>query len=353
MAMQWNPALEQMQPYQVPSSAGLIKLDAMENPFGLPPQVAQAFAQRVADLPTNRYPDAAGQALKQALMAEFPAPAGYGCVLGNGSDELISLLMMAVLRPGACVLAPEPCFVMYRHSALALGLDYQAVPLAPDFSLDMEATLAAIERCQPALVFLASPNNPTGNLYSADDILRLAAASPGLFVLDQAYIPYAEQDGAAIAAQAPNLVLLRTLSKWGLAGLRLGFLQASPAVCEQLEKVRPPYNTNVLSQELGRLCLQHAAAFAEQVQVLIEQRAWLAQALVRPQVEVFDSAANFLLLRVPDAPAWHRQLRDHAGILVKCLHGAHPHLHNCLRISVGTPAENQALAQAWTELAAR
>lgn len=348
--MQWNPALDQMQPYQVPPSAGLIKLDAMENPFGLPPVVAQAFAQRVAGLPTNRYPDAAGRALKELLMREFPAPAGYGCVLGNGSDELISLLMTAVLRPGACVLAPEPCFVMYRHSAQTLGLDYQGVPLQADFGLDMQATLAAIERLQPALVFLASPNNPTGNLYAEEDILTLAAASPGLFVLDQAYIPYASQDGAAIAERAPNLVLLRTLSKWGLAGLRLGFVQASPGVCEQLEKVRPPYNTNVLSQELAQLCLQHADAFAQQVQVLKEQRAWLRQALAHPRVHIFDSAANFLLIRVPDAPARHARLRDHAGILVKCLHGGHPHLEHCLRISVGTPAENQALAQAWAEL---
>lgn len=348
--MQWNPALEQMQPYQVPSSTGLIKLDAMENPFGLPPEVAQAFAQRVAALPTNRYPDAAGQALKEALAAEFPAPPGYACVLGNGSDELISLLMTAVLRPGACVLAPEPCFVMYRHSAQALGLNYQAVPLQPDFSLDMDATLAAIEREQPALFFLASPNNPTGNLYSEADILRLAAACPGLFVLDQAYIPYADQDGAAIASQVPNVVLLRTLSKWGLAGLRLGFVQAAPAVCEQLEKVRPPYNTNVLSQELGLLCLQHAQAFAAQLEVLKEQRSWLAQALARPDVTVFPSAANFLLLRVPDAPAWHAQLRDADRILVKCLHGGHPQLEHCLRVSVGTPEENRALAAAWAKL---
>ena len=235
---------------------------------------------------------------------------------------------------------------MYRRCAELLGLRYVGVPLRADFALDLPAMLAAIDREQPQLVFVASPNNPTGNAFAAAELAELARATPGLFVLDEAYIPYAEGDGADFAAGEDNVVLLRTLSKWGLAGLRLGFVQARKPVCEALEKLRMPYNVNALSQELGRICLEQAGAFAPQIDTLKTERARLAQALAAPGVEVYPSQANFLLVRVPDAVAANARLRE-AGLLLKCLHGTHPLLRQCLRISVGRPEENEALLAAW------
>lgn len=342
----WNPALAQMQPYAVPDSTGLVKLDAMENPFPLPAEIARKFADRVAKLPTNRYPDPSAALLKAAIARQFPVASGLGCVLGNGSDELISMLMQIVLKPGATVLAAEPCFVMYRHLADVFGLQFVGIPLQDDFQLDMPAMVRAIEERQPALIFIASPNNPTGNRFLEPDIEALARLAPGLFVLDEAYIPYAGGDGHALAEKYPQVVLLRTLSKWGLAGLRLGFIQASGRVCEQLEKVRMPYNINVASQELGTLCLENAAAFGDQVQTLITGRESLTKGLAAEGVTVYPSAANFLLARVPDAVRAHRALLDRR-VLVKRLHGAHPLLENCLRISIGSPAENKVLLENW------
>lgn len=345
-AMQWNPALAAMKAYLVPDAQGLIKLDAMENPYPLPEPVAQAFAEKVAGLATNRYPDAAARGLKAEIQRVFPVTDEFDCVLGNGSDELIAMLMQAVLTPGATVLAAEPCFVMYRHLAQVLGLNFVGVPLRADFSLDMPAMRAALAEHQPQLVFIASPNNPTGNVFPVDELEELARLSPGLFVLDEAYIPYAPHDGAALAARHSNLVLLRTLSKWGLAGLRLGFVQARQGVCAQLEKVRMPYNINVLSQELGALCLQHEDAYQAQIDALIQGRSELLEGLEASGVQVFPSAANFVLVRVANADAAHAALLEHK-ILVKRLHGSHPLLDQCLRISIGTPAENQALIACW------
>ncbi len=344
----WNPALAAMQAYQVPDAQGMIKLDAMENPYPLPEPVAKAFAAKVADCATNRYPDAAARPLKAQIQRVFPVDDGCGCVLGNGSDELIAMLMQAILAPGATVLAVEPSFVMYRHLAQVLGLKFVGVPLGADFSLDMPAVQAAIVEHQPQLIFIASPNNPTGNLFPVEQLDELARQAPGLFVLDEAYIPYARRDGAGLLAAHPHLVLLRTLSKWGLAGLRLGFAQARADICAQLEKVRMPYNINVLSQELGALCLQHDAEFQVQIDALIDGRAVLQQGLQAPGVEVFPSAANFVLVRVRDANRAHAALQAHR-ILVKKLHGSHPLLEGCLRISIGTPAENQALLACWAE----
>ena len=319
-----------MQAYAVPDATGFIKLDAMENPFPLPAEVAAQFAKELVDLPSNRYPDAAARELKAEIGRAFPVDDAFECVLGNGSDELIAMLMQVVLRPGATVLAIEPGFVMYRHLADVLGLRFVGVSLREDFSLDREATLAAIHQHQPDLVFIASPNNPTGNLFDEDDLAMLAQATPGLFVLDEAYIPYAGRDGAGFAASQGNVVLLRTLSKWGLAGLRLGFVQARAAVCDQLEKVRMPYNINVLSQRLGVLCLRNAAVFSEQIALLTAQRERLHAGLQVDGVTVYPSAANFLLVRVPDADRSHAALRER-GILVKRLHGGHPLLSHCLR----------------------
>jgi histidinol-phosphate aminotransferase len=239
---------------------------------------------------------------------------------------------------------------MYRLNALFAGVRFAGVPLLPDFSLDTKAMLAAIERERPALVFLAYPNNPTGNLFAATGIEAILRAAPGLVVVDEAYHAFAAASFLPRLAEFPNLVVMRTVSKIGMAGLRLGYAVAAPEWTTELNKVRPPYNLNALTQAVAPLLLAEDALLAEQATRIKAERSRLHAALRDlPGVAAFPTQTNFVLARVPDAPRWFDQLRQQ-GILVKNLHGWHPSLEHCLRITVGTPAENDALLAALKNL---
>jgi histidinol-phosphate aminotransferase len=335
-----------LQPYHVSKAGGLIKLDAMENPFALPDALREQLARGLADVAVNRYPDGSGDAVKEALARSVALPDGAALVLGNGSDELIQLLTTVVAAPGGCVLAPEPSFVMYRLNAQYANVRYVAVPLRSDFSLDADAMLNTIVRERPSLVWLAYPNNPTGNRFAPATIERILAAAPGLVVVDEAYYAFADDSFLPRVLEFENLVVVRTVSKIGLAGLRLGYAAAHPAWIAEIDKVRPPYNVNALTQAAVPIVLGAADELAKQAAVIRSERARLAQALAALRgVSVFPSETNFLLVRVPDADAWFSSLRN-AGILVKNLQGYHPLTWQCLRITVGTPVENDALLAA-------
>jgi histidinol-phosphate aminotransferase len=333
--------------YHVAPSAGLVKLDAMENPYGLPPALAAEMAARLARVAVNRYPDPAAPGLKRALREAMGIPEALDVVLGNGSDEILQMICMALARPGATVVAPEPSFAMYRMSAIATGMRYAGVPLRADFSLDEGALLAAFATHRPALTWIAYPNNPTGNLFSREAILRVIAAAPGLVVVDEAY--YAFSGGASLLDEVgrhPNLVLVRTVSKLGLAGLRIGLAAGTADWMEQFEKLRLPYNVNALSLAAGEFLLEHRAVLEEQTARIVAERARLERLLdALPAARRFPSAANFILVRVPDAPRAFEALRAR-GILVRILHGTHPLLAHCLRLTVGTADENDRMATA-------
>lgn len=333
--------------YHVPPAAGLVKLDAMENPHRLPAELAREMGERLSTLAVNRYPDPAMAGLKERIRSACAVPEGLDLVLGNGSDELIQMLSLALARPHATVLAPEPSFVMYRMSAIASRLGYVGVPLGPGFTLDEPAMLDAIARNRPALTWIAYPNNPTGNLFERRAILRMVEASPGLVVVDEAY--FAFSGGATLMDEVgrhPNLVLIRTLSKLGMAGLRLGFAVGARSWMEQLEKLRPPYNVNVLTAAAAGLLLERYDVLLGQADRIVADRATLEEGLdALPNLDRFPSAANFVLVRVPDAPSTFEALKSR-GILVKNLHGSHAHLANCLRLTVGTADENAQLLEA-------
>ena len=336
-----RPEILALSAYHVPPASGLIKLDAMENPYGLPDDLADALAARLRDAPINRYPDPSGAAVRRRLAATMQVPAGCEILLGNGSDELIQLIALAVAKPGAVILGVEPSFVMYRMIATFCGLRYVGVPLRDDFSLDLDATLEAIHVHQPALTFLAYPNNPTGNRFGQAEVARIIAASPGLVVVDEAYHAFATDSFMPRLPDYPNLLVMRTLSKLGLAGLRLGFLAGAPAWLGEIDKLRLPYNINVLTQTAVAFALDHLEVFDAQAAALRAERTVLHAGLAAlPGVTAYPSEANFVLARVPDAPRTHAALKA-AGILIKNLHGAHPLLNHCLRFTVGTPAENQ------------
>jgi histidinol-phosphate aminotransferase len=332
--------------YAVAPAEGMIKLDAMENPYRLPGPLRQAVGELIADAAINRYPDPAAPALKARLRQTMGIPETAGLVIGNGSDELITLAAQALARPGAVMLAPEPTFAMYRMNAVLSRMRFVGVSLRSDFTIDPDAVLAAIETHQPALVFVAYPNNPTGNLFPEDAVERIVAATPGLAVVDEAYQPFAQRSFMPRLDDFPNLVVMRTVSKLGLAGVRLGYAAGRPEWIAELDKVRPPYNVSVLTQVVAERVLAHADVLEAQARAIREERGRLHQALARlPGVTVFPSAANFLLVRVPDAPGAFAGLRSRR-VLVRSFHGSHPLLEHCLRVTVGTPEENQTLLAA-------
>lgn len=331
--------------YHVGEAAGMVKLDAMENPYSLPQELRREIAELAAGAALNRYPNPQAPELKARLRTTMAIPEAFDILLGNGSDELIQLVVQALARPGAVLLAPEPTFVMYRAYALVNRMRYVGVELAPDFTLDCARFLAAIEEHQPALVFIAYPNNPTGSLFPEADVLRILDAAPGLVVLDEAYHAFAQKSFLPSLASHPNLVVMRTLSKIGMAGLRLGYAAGSPAWMREFDKVRPPYNVNVLTQLVAERLLAHADVLDRQAAAIRAERDRLKAGFERmPGVTAFASDANFLLVRVPDAVKVFAGMKAR-GVLVKMLHGGHPLLSGCLRITVGTAEENtQCLA---------
>ncbi len=327
--------------YHVPASAGMVKLDAMENPYPLPEDLAAGLGALLGAAPVNRYPEADARALKASIRRALDVPAGCDILLGNGSDEIIQLLAMAVAKPGAVLASVEPTFVMFRMIATFTGLRYASCPLRADFSLDMDAVLRMLEAERPAVMFLATPNNPTGNTFARADIERIAAATPGLLVVDEAYYAFGDSSHLELAARLPNVLVMRTFSKLGMAGLRLGFLVGAPAWLEQLDKLRLPYNVNVLTQLTATHLLDSYPALAAQAATIRADRSTLADALrATPGAEVFASDANFVLFRIPKAAALFDALVAR-GVLIKNVTRAHPLLADCLRVTVGTPAENQ------------
>jgi histidinol-phosphate aminotransferase len=273
-------------------------------------------------------------------------PAGFDLILGNGSDELITLLSMACDTPGAKVLAPVPGFVMYDLSARLQGLQFVGVPLTADFELDEAAMLAAMAQHQPAIVYIAYPNNPTANLFNDAVIEKIVQAAPGLVVIDEAYQPFASRSYIERVTRHEHVLIMRTLSKFGLAGVRLGYLLGPKALVAEIDKVRPPYNVSVLNAEAALFALEQHEEFARQAAVLRSERTRLVEALTAmPGVKPFPSEANMVLARVPDAAALFEGLKQRK-VLVKNVSKLHPLLANCLRLTVGTPEENDLMIDA-------
>lgn len=341
-----RPEILALKAYHVPEAKGMVKLDAMENPYPLPEKLRRELAEQLSRIDLNRYPDPAGGKLRQLIAQRMKVPAGTSIVLGNGSDELLQIVAMALARPGAAMIYPTPTFVMYSLYAAFTGMKAIAIPLREDFTLDAAAFIARMKKERPALVFLAYPNNPTGTLYPEADVLEIVKAAEGVVVIDEAYHAFAGRTLMSRLPEFPNLVVMRTVSKLGLAGIRLGYLAASPAWAEQFNKVRSPYNVNALTQATGEFMLERLDVLEEQASRIRQDREALGKDLASLSgVRVFPSAANFFLVRVPDAAQVDASLRKQ-GVLVKNLH---PGIAQSLRITVGTPDENRILLNALKE----
>ena len=349
-----------MHGYAIQDSRGMVKLDAMENPHRLSPALQAELGRRLGAVALNRYPAGQPDALRQAIASYAEMPPGFDIMLGNGSDELISLVSMAIDLPASqnpggkapVILAPEPGFVMYGMSAQFQGLAYVGVPLTADFELDEAAMLAAIRQHQPALVYLAYPNNPTSNLWNDQtiaSIIALQSEQGGLVVMDEAYQPFSSKTWLSPMRQNPaahqHVLLMRTLSKFGLAGVRIGYLLGAAALVNEINKLRPPYNISTLNAECALFALEHADVYRAQAEDIKAQRGVLAQAVQAMGCKVWPSDSNILLVRVTDATKTFEAMKLQ-GVLIKNVSKMHPLLHNCLRLTVGTAIENTQMLDA-------
>jgi histidinol-phosphate aminotransferase len=340
-----RPEIRALAAYHVPDASGLIKLDAMENPYSWPEDVRRHWVETVRRVDLNRYPDPGARGVKTRLRDALKVPAGMELLLGNGSDELIQIICLALMTPSATVLAPTPTFVMYQMIATFTGMKFTGVPLAKDFALDEAAMLEAIERHEPAVIFLAYPNNPTGNLFDAHAVERVIRAAPGLVVVDEAYHAFAQESFLGRLGEFDNLLVMRTLSKQGLAGLRLGILAGAPAWLSEFDKVRLPYNLGSLAQVSAEFALTQGALLDTQAaQIRTDREALFRELVAIPGIHAWSSRANFILFRTMKKPAGDVfQALLAAKVLIKNLDGMIP---GCLRVTVGTPAENSAFLAA-------
>ena len=341
-----------MSAYKVAESKNLIKLDAMENPYTWPENIKAQWLKEIKDCPINRYPDPDARQLLATLKQSNKIPLQSEMLLGNGSDEIIQLLLMA-LPSNAHVLSPSPGFVMYHQVTLSLGLNYHGIPLqADDFELDVPAMLTAIEKYQPAIIFMAYPNNPTGNLFNADSIEKIIKHAPGLVILDEAYAPFAAASFINKLPEYPNLLVMRTVSKLGLAGLRLGFIVGEKKIIEQLNKIRLPYNINCLTQLTAEFALNKHDLFEQQTQKICRDRTQVFKQLNDLSgITAYPSAANFILFKTQknQANTIFEALKKQ-GILIKNLSPQGGLLVDCLRVTIGKPEENKVFADALSDI---
>lgn len=325
---------------------GFIKLDAMESPyhpFARFPELSNEWLRLIAQAPIQLYPSPAASGLQETLRKAFDIPEAAAIALGNGSDELIQFMTLLVAQSGATMLAVEPSFVMYRHNAELCGMNYVGVPLNEDFTLDLPAVLSAIEKHQPALIFIAYPNNPTGVCFRREEVEAIIRAAQGIVVVDEAYGAFSCDSFLPQAGSVENLVVMRTISKIGFAGLRIGYAAGSPAVMGELAKILPPYNMNQLSLATAKFALQHHDAIQTTIDILKAERERVFNELSAiGRLKTFPSEANFITVRVPDADALFNTLKENR-ILIKKLHGTHPLLAQCVRITIGSPEQNDAV----------
>lgn len=345
LVSQWiRDDIRELSAYHVPESGKMIKLDAMENPYQWPSSMKQEWLARLSDIAVNRYPDPSAAKLTARLEQVMGVPHGMRSILGNGSDELIQIICMALSKPDSVVMAPEPTFVMYQMIARFTNMRYQGVPLDSRFQLDMKAMAEAIERYRPAVIFLAYPNNPTGNLFAQEDVKAVIEAAPGLVVVDEAYHAFAGHSFMPMLAEYDNLVVMRTVSKMGLAGLRLGMLSGRSEWLNEFDKVRLPYNINVMTQFSADFALEQHTVLQQQTDQICTDREILKQALADIKgIIQYPSAANFILFKIEnmDSETVFSALKQ-SGILIKRFADTSGPLANCLRVTVGTAQENEA-----------
>ena len=352
-----RPELAELSAYVPHPGNYAIRLDANEAPALLSAAARARLAEAAARVSYERYPDASVEALRRALATHSQVTPSE-VLVGVGSDELIALLLSALSRPRAgadapVVLTTTPSFVMYAMSARMRGQRVLEVPLGADWDLASQSLLAAARVAEPSIVFIASPNNPTGNKMSLDRLVALIEAMPrSLVIVDEAYIDYSDVNQLELYRRYANVAVLRTLSKVGFAALRVGWLIAAPELIQELDKFRPPYNMCSLSQELARVAVAELwPEISEIIATVVAERARVSAGLsALPGLSVTPSQANFLWVKTEKPAQLLFENLKSRGILVRSFHTRGGRLANQLRITIGSPSENDALLSALADL---
>ena len=342
---QWlRSDIKNIDAYHVPVSKDMIKLDAMESPFGVPEDLKVEFLKCIEQSEVNRYPEADPSPLKDTLRSLMDIPDEFGILLGNGSDELIQLLALACSKDDL-IMSFEPSFVMYELVSKYVNLEYFGVQLDSNFDINLSDALLIIEREKPKIIFIAYPNNPTGNCFDYDAIIEIIKSTNSMVILDEAYYAYSDKSFLSEISNFPNLLVLRTISKIGFAGLRLGLLIGDQETITQLNKLRLPYNINALTQTSANFLLQDKQRIINNAQIIIEERRRLAHELsLFSKFKVYPSQTNFILVHSEDAHSLHTALKEN-GILIKGFPKGSK-LSDFIRISVSEPVENNILIDA-------
>lgn len=342
---QWlRSDIKNIDAYHVPVSKDMIKLDAMESPFGVPEDLKVEFLKCIEQSEVNRYPEADPSPLKDTLRSLMDIPDEFGILLGNGSDELIQLLALACSKDDL-IMSFEPSFVMYELVSKYVNLEYFGVQLDSNFDINLSDALLIIEREKPKIIFIAYPNNPTGNCFDYDAIIEIIKSTNSMVILDEAYYAYSDKSFLSEISNFPNLLVLRTISKIGFAGLRLGLLIGDQEAIAQLNKLRLPYNINALTQTSANFLLQDKQRIINNAQIIIEERRRLSHELsLFSKFKVYPSQTNFILVHSEDAHSLHTALKEN-GILIKGFPKGSK-LSDFIRISVSEPVENNILIDA-------
>ena len=331
--------LKNFKSYKTETTPCKIKLSSNEMPFELPEWLKEKIGSEVKKIPFNRYPDPTSQELKEVI-ADFYGVKPENLVLGNGSDELIHLLVTVVGDIKQPVMYPVPTFPMYQVSADILTRPKVEFPLDDNFQLEKENIDKGLSY-SPVLAFFASPNNPTGNSFDKE-LIKYVAKQNVFTAVDEAYIDFSDkEDFVKEALSSENIVVLRTMSKIGLAGIRLGILIANEEIASLLDRVRPPFNITYPTQVIGKIVLREGReVIKEQIQIIKQEREKLMKEISKIEnIKVYPSDANFFLIKVPDGNLVHSMLIQE-GVLVRNMSHL-PYMEDCLRVSIGKPEENQ------------
>ena len=338
----------ELSPYSVPHYECPVKLDGNESPFLLPNEVLEIVISEIRKIPINRYPDPEARSVREKI-SKLTGFSLDGIAIGNGSDELIGTIMATFSGGTRRVLYPVPTFSMYRITGTAFGLELFEVELDDRFDIDISETIKEIKKKNPDLIFLASPNNPTGNRFSDTSIFEILDQSKGIVVLDEAYCDFAGRTFLNLIQKYENLIVLRSMSKVGFAGIRMGILFGRSEIVVEINKVRLPYNVNSLTQRTAEVIFDNVGFVSENVQLITRERDRVFKVLkLISSIEAFPSDANFILFRVNDADRIFKELLR-KGILIRNFNSP-GRLENCLRVTIGTPEENNIFLVALGEI---
>lgn len=345
-----SPSVRSASAYDASRPQCLVRLDGNESPFRLSAELRRELLDRIAEVALNRYPDPDCSALREAV-SEQNGVSPDCMVFGNGSDELIQMAVSAFCGGTGTVLVPTPTFSMYEIASEISGRKVVREKLDGAFDLDEDAMLKAIETARPDVVFLASPNSPTGNLLSPERMESVIARARGIVIVDEAYSDFCGRTYVPLMKKYQNLAVMRTFSKIGFAGIRLGVIFMRPELAAELSKVRLPYNINSFTQAAVRVFFENISVFEANVETIKSERKKMSALLGSVDgIKLFPSDANFFLIRFPDARAAseiHRKLIE-KSVLVRKFPGTD--ISDCLRVTIGLPEENRQFETALRDI---